>query len=285
MRCGSRRWTRCAGGSTGCRPAGRGSSTRSRRTWPSDDERGRHGGRRRPAGRGLRRVHRRDRRVVRRERAHGAAGHSHRAARARRRRPPARRRRRARPHHRLGARRPAHVHRPRGHRSAGHLHRAPRRHARGARAPPARAHRARAAHAGRPLRLAAARRLVPGPSESEDDMTQFLKIEPYLFYPDGRAALDWLQSTFGLGEISAYEEDGVVTEGSVAAGDSSIHLHGGGDHTPNGALTIITVDDVDALYEHIRSTGTALAPPKDESYGPRSIHVTDPWGYQWYFWQ
>ena len=25
--------------------------------------------------------------------------------------------------------------------------------------------------------------------------------------------------------------------------------------------------------------------PKDEAYGPRTCHVTDPWGYQWYFWQ
>jgi uncharacterized glyoxalase superfamily protein PhnB len=116
-------------------------------------------------------------------------------------------------------------------------------------------------------------------------MTRFKKMEPYLYYPDGHATLDWLQGTFGLGEVSAYEEDGVVSEGSVAVGDSFIHLHGGGDYTPNGALTIITVDDVDALYEHIRSTGVELDPPKDESYGPRSINVTDPWGYQWYFWQ
>jgi uncharacterized glyoxalase superfamily protein PhnB len=50
-------------------------------------------------------------------------------------------------------------------------------------------------------------------------------------------------------------------------------------------LNIVTVDDVDALYAHIRSTGVELEEPKDEAYGPRSINVTDPWGYRWYFWQ
>lgn len=119
-------------------------------------------------------------------------------------------------------------------------------------------------------------------------MTEFYKIEPYLFYPDGRKALDWLQETFALGEVTTYEEDGVVREGSVAVGTSFVHVSGGREPGPDngrGVLNIITVDDVDALYEHIRSAGVELAPPKDEPYGPRSINVTDPWGYQWYFWQ
>lgn len=119
-------------------------------------------------------------------------------------------------------------------------------------------------------------------------MTAFHKIEPYLYYPDGRAALEWLQDTFGLGEIQTYEEDGVVREASIAAGGFFIHVSGGrepGPDTGAGVLNIITVDDVDVLYEHIGSTGVALDPPKDEAYGPRSINVTDPWGYRWYFWQ
>lgn len=119
-------------------------------------------------------------------------------------------------------------------------------------------------------------------------MTTFTKIEPYLYYPDCRAALDWLQSTFGWGETFTSEEDGHVTEGSVSLGDSFVHVSGGrtlDDGNGRGVLNIITVDDVDALFEHIRSTGVELAPPKDEAYGPRSINVTDPWGYHWYFWQ
>jgi uncharacterized glyoxalase superfamily protein PhnB len=119
-------------------------------------------------------------------------------------------------------------------------------------------------------------------------MTTFHKIEPYLFYPDGRAALDWLQGTFGWGETFTVEEDGQVTEGSVTVGDSFVHVSGGrtpGNDNGGGVLNIITVDDVDALYDHICSTGVELDPPKDEPYGPRSINVTDPWGYRWYFWQ
>ena len=119
-------------------------------------------------------------------------------------------------------------------------------------------------------------------------MTEFLKVEPYLYYPDGRKALEWLQSTFGFGEIQTFEENGKVSEGSVAVGDSFVHVSGGRDPGPDngaGMLNIITVDDVDQLYERIRTAGVDLDPPKNEAYGPRSINVTDPWGYRWYFWQ
>lgn len=119
-------------------------------------------------------------------------------------------------------------------------------------------------------------------------MTAFRKVEPYLYYPDGRKALEWLQETFGLGEIQTHEEDGVVTEGAVSLGESFIHVSSGREPGPDsgaGMLSIVTVDDVDALYEHIRATGVAVDPPKDEPYGPRSLNVTDPWGYRWYFWQ
>jgi len=87
-------------------------------------------------------------------------------------------------------------------------------------------------------------------------MTTFRKIEPYLYYPDGRAALDWLQRTFGWGETFTVEEDGTVTEGSVSLGDSFVHVSGG--RTPDdgngaGVLNIVTVDDVDALYDRYQN--------------------------------
>jgi uncharacterized glyoxalase superfamily protein PhnB len=58
-----------------------------------------------------------------------------------------------------------------------------------------------------------------------------------------------------------------------------------GADTGRGVLNIITVENVDGLYEHIRSCGVEVDPPTDESYGPRTLNVTDPWGYRWYFWQ
>jgi uncharacterized glyoxalase superfamily protein PhnB len=51
------------------------------------------------------------------------------------------------------------------------------------------------------------------------------------------------------------------------------------------ALHVVAVSDVDAQYERIRQAGIEIDPPRDEAYGPRTCHVTDPWGYQWYFWQ
>jgi uncharacterized glyoxalase superfamily protein PhnB len=50
-------------------------------------------------------------------------------------------------------------------------------------------------------------------------------------------------------------------------------------------LLIVHVTDIDAQYRRIAAAAGELDPPKDEPYGPRSCHITDPWGYRWYFWQ
>jgi uncharacterized glyoxalase superfamily protein PhnB len=112
----------------------------------------------------------------------------------------------------------------------------------------------------------------------------FTGVTPYLFYPDGDAAADWLLRVFGFGPArSARGDDGSWAEGEVAIGDGRIDISGGREG--NGQLLIVSVDDVDALHARIVGAGVAADDPKDEAYGPRTCHVTDPWGYQWYFWQ
>ena len=124
------------------------------------------------------------------------------------------------------------------------------------------------------------------------DQTQFLGVTAYLRYPDGDAAAAWLSRVLGFGPVDPRrvkrDSGGRWEEGELAIGPTRIDISGGSAAEPDfgaGALLIVAVTDVDAQYERIRAAGTEIDQPKDESYGPRSCHVTDPWGYRWYFWQ
>ncbi len=113
----------------------------------------------------------------------------------------------------------------------------------------------------------------------------FTSVTPYLRYPDGEAAVDWLTRVFGFGPARTVRGgDGRVREGEIRIGPVRIDFNGGPDPVV-GTLLIIGVTDVDAQYRRIRDAGVEIAPPRDEDYGPRTCHVDDPWGYSWYFWQ
>jgi uncharacterized glyoxalase superfamily protein PhnB len=122
--------------------------------------------------------------------------------------------------------------------------------------------------------------------------TQFLGVTAYLRYPDGDAAAAWLSRVLGFGPVDPRrvkrDSGGRWEEGELAIGQTRIDISGGSAAGPDfgaGALLIVAVTDVDAQYERIRAAGAEIDQPKDEPYGPRSCHVTDPWGYRWYFWQ
>jgi uncharacterized glyoxalase superfamily protein PhnB len=124
---------------------------------------------------------------------------------------------------------------------------------------------------------------------------EFTTVSPYLFYPDGDAAAAWLIRVLGFGPArSVRGPDGGWAEGEVAIGAGARVDISGGTGGPGGpaaaprgqgALLIVGVTDADAQYRRIRAAGIDLEPPRDEPYGPRTCHVTDPWGYRWYFWQ
>jgi uncharacterized glyoxalase superfamily protein PhnB len=123
-------------------------------------------------------------------------------------------------------------------------------------------------------------------------MTQtpaFTSVSPYLYYPDGDAAAEWLIRVLGFGPArSVRGADGGWAEGEVAIGHGRVDISGGREPDATsgaGVLLIVGVSDVDAQYRRIRDAGVELDSPKDEAYGPYTCHVTDPWGYQWYFWQ
>lgn len=113
-------------------------------------------------------------------------------------------------------------------------------------------------------------------------------VTPYLYYADAGAALDWLARVFGFEETVRYvDADDVVHESEMRVGESTIQLCGRtpGPDEGTGLLLIVHVDDVDAQHARVSAAGVEAAPPEQQPYGPRTFHVTDPWGYRWYFWQ
>lgn len=126
----------------------------------------------------------------------------------------------------------------------------------------------------------------PTPAVTPDGRPR--SISPYVGYPDGDAAAEWLQTVFGFGPAKVSRDDqGRWFEGELAVGHERIHISGSASFEPDRNTTafIVFVDDVDALHARVRSAGVESAPPRDEPYGPRICDVRDPWGYQWYFWQ
>jgi len=125
--------------------------------------------------------------------------------------------------------------------------------------------------------------------DSDQAAISFGAAAPYLYYAEAGAALDWLERVFGWGPQHRMTDDsGNVQEGSIDVGPGHrIDVSGRppGPYEGGGALLIVAVSDVAALHERIVAAGAEVSEPKDEAYGPRQIHCTDPSGYRWYFWQ
>ena len=100
-------------------------------------------------------------------------------------------------------------------------------------------------------------------------------VEPYLYYEDGTAALDWLTRVLGFREVVRYlDENGAVAEAELLAGSTRVHVAGGatayweksGVQAPVGLELIVVA-------------------PQDKPYAARTYAVRDPQGYSWTFWQ
>lgn len=114
---------------------------------------------------------------------------------------------------------------------------------------------------------------------------QFLSVTPYLRYPDGDAATEWLTRVLGFGPArTSRDAEGRWYEGDITVGAAQVAI-GGGASQASGGYLIIGVPDADAVYGRIRAAGVEVDEPQDKPYGPRTVSVTDPWGVTWDFWQ
>jgi uncharacterized glyoxalase superfamily protein PhnB len=131
---------------------------------------------------------------------------------------------------------------------------------------------------------------VPASAKRPPEAPQVL---PYLYYPDARAALEFLVDAFGFAEISAVRDDeGNVWSAQLSTGDSVVLIGPGMAEFGTRAVedpawatsrTFVYVDDVDGHCERARAAGaTIITEPSD--HGPNRIHIAaDCGGQQWIF--
>jgi uncharacterized glyoxalase superfamily protein PhnB len=111
-------------------------------------------------------------------------------------------------------------------------------------------------------------------------------VTPVLFYPNVRAAVDWLEAAFGFAERVRIGDahraqlrvgaDGAVVVADVrrdqVAPSGNVVTH----------LVKLRVEDVDAAFARARDAGAqVLEEPATHEYGERSCVVTDPGGHRW----
>lgn len=116
----------------------------------------------------------------------------------------------------------------------------------------------------------------------------FKTVVPYVHYPNVREAVSWLTEKLGFGPSRLYPlPDGTIAHADVEVGSTSIMINSEKEMSDSGANGhfIIPVDDVDAYHQELVGRGVDAEDPYDTPYGPRCFIITDPWGYQWNFWQ
>ena len=118
----------------------------------------------------------------------------------------------------------------------------------------------------------------------------FQGITPYLVYEDAGAMLEWLSRVFGFQERSRFvDSDGIVQQAEMLVGDTELWFGGRGPgyweqqgKRPDQYI-LVWVDDVDAMYRHVKDAGVDVEPPSDKSYDVRALAIQDPEGYHWSF--
>ncbi len=119
------------------------------------------------------------------------------------------------------------------------------------------------------------------------------RVVPYLFYKNGKAAIDFIAKAFGFEVRMVMPGPGdSVMHAELAIGDAVVYLGTPAGQKParlqpqRTAATLVYVDDVDAHCARAREAGAKiLVEPRDEFYGDRVYNAADPEGQEWYFHQ
>ena len=111
-------------------------------------------------------------------------------------------------------------------------------------------------------------------------------VTPVLFYPDVRAAVEWLEAAFGFGQRVRIGDGHraqlrVGEDGSIVVADVRRD-----QVAPSGGVVTqlikLRVPDVDAAFARAREAGAkVLEEPMTHEYGERSGVVEDPAGHRW----
>ncbi len=157
------------------------------------------------------------------------------------------------------------------------------------------------------IRLRAAGAKPPDVSAASDVKTKMTALAPsvakgvaMIYVPDVAQALEWYTS-IGFTEIARFAADGVVNFGMVAYGQAEVMLNMHGHERPHDASLWFYTDQIDALYQTLKSQQVAAAQKaldglpgpalsiefeqelEDMFYGARQFCIRDLNGYQLYF--
>ena len=130
-------------------------------------------------------------------------------------------------------------------------------------------------------------------------MTTSTKEPPRIFpayrFKNASAMIDWLTGTVGFTVHARYDgEDGKVAHAELAFGSSMIMFGDGKDDAfgeivgaageQGGKSLYVAVDDVDALFDRVKGSGTVIEEGLTErDYGSREFICRDPEGNVWCF--
>jgi PhnB protein len=110
-------------------------------------------------------------------------------------------------------------------------------------------------------------------------------VQPYLHPLRAEPVIQFLKRAFGGNELGRYTSPaGVIQHTTLKIGNAALEMsEADGPYQPIPAMFYLYVPDVDATYQRaLRSGGSSLSMPKDQSYGDRSAGVEDVFGNQWY---
>lgn len=118
----------------------------------------------------------------------------------------------------------------------------------------------------------------------------------FMNYEDARAALNWLEQSFGFERSAVHEgPDGTIAHAELRFGDGMIMLGSAGRNdlglrtarelgAVNQGVYVILDDGIDAHFERARAAGAEIVRAlHDTDYGSRDYVARDPEGNLWSF--
>jgi uncharacterized glyoxalase superfamily protein PhnB len=112
-------------------------------------------------------------------------------------------------------------------------------------------------------------------------------VIPVLYYPDVRAAVEWLTTALPFTErlrIGDHRCQLVHGNGAIVVAKPGGHANAPPStlQSPGAHSVMLRVTGINALFGRVQAAGArVLAEPADHGYGERQCSFLDPWGHPW----